>query len=38
MPADVEKKTRAPSGSTSERSTTPTPCTPGTYGVAGRPK
>ena len=38
IPAVVATKTRVPVARVPERSTTPTPWVPGTYGVAGRPK
>ena len=39
IPAEVANQTGVPAGSPSvPGATVPTPCTPGTYGVAGRPK
>ena len=38
IPADVANQTRVAGASRSDSRTTPTPCTPGTYGVAGAPK
>ena len=38
IPADGRENTRVPGATTADCSTTPTPCTPGTYGSAGGPK